>query len=263
MKLDICRFTYRNGPASADRAYDAMVAYTRKRGVEVREADYGNALIDRARNKALASAREDADGVLFLDDDMVPEPSAAWNILQHADVPVVSALCTSRVAPVELVAKLYDETSDQFIPLDTVKPDRLLIGKLAVGAAFLLMRRSAIDALIEHYLSAGDWLADNRRLLDRLKVRSECREAERRRREEIRRSNFTREKFLCVFDTPTTENELKLGEDICLSRRLIQLGIPVGIDSSIAVGHIGEYSYGPWDVWKAQERKLDAVGAGL
>lgn len=208
---------------------------------------YGNALIHKSRNKALASIREDADFVLFLDDDMVPEPDALVRFMEHG-VPVVSAACTTRVPPVQLAAKVYNEALDQFVPLDALRPGKLISGPFAVGTAFVLIDRRTVELLREYHLSGQDWLDENTRLLNRLHVRSEKREQERARIEGLRRAHWERERMLRIFDFPVSEGELQLGEDMAFARRLLKLGIPVAIDTEVAVGHLGEHMFGVWDL---------------
>lgn len=270
MKIDVLLFSYRQAPTSALQAITACYNYTREAGHDVRLRLYGNALIHRARNVALATAfptatvdehghvSSDADFALFLDDDMLPEPDALVRLVER-DVPVVSALCTTKEPPVTIAAKAYDAESDQFVPLDRVNIKRMVTGQFGVGAAFLLLRRDAIEALAEYYLSARDWLEENRRMLDRLHVRSEFREAERQHKEAIRRANWEREKFLRVFDYAIAENEMQLGEDVTLSKRLIRLKIPISIDGTVVVGHRGEYPYSAWDVMERDQEELVAA----
>lgn len=224
-----------------------MLEYSKAAGIDLGPKFYGNALVHRSRNAALATVRPDADYALFVDDDMLPERDALIRLVERAQ-PVVSALSTTRVPPVRIAAKLYHEPSDQFVPLDSIRPDALVTGKFSIGAAFLLINRGTIDRLIEYYLSARDWVDENRRLLDRLHVRAENREKERARKEQIRRANWERERYLQVFDFPTGENELQLGEDVALSRRLLALGVPVAIDTALHVAHLGEHPYGVWDL---------------
>ena len=243
---------------SARMAIDAMCAYTRDRGFDLRSPDqkltYGNALIHRSRNLALACTRPDAD-VLFVDDDMLPPKEALVQLLSHR-VPVASALCTSRMPPINLAVKLYDDASHQFIPVERMRPDKLVTDKFGVGAAFLLLSRDTIERLKEYYVSSRDWLEANRRCHDRMHVRAEFREKERARKEEIRRANWDREKYLLVFDYPVGENELQFGEDIGLCWHLAQLGIPVSIDTGVIVGHLGEHPYGPWDIPDQEEEAV-------
>lgn len=254
MKLDIIRFQYRAIPPSADHAFDAMCAATEKLH-DVHVIKGGNALVHVSRNRAIVRIRPDAEWVLFVDDDMVPHSSAAARMLEH-NQPVVSAVCTNRQFPVEIAAKIYDKASDRYVPFNWVKPDRLIVGQIAIGAAFLLMSRATIDSLIEHYLTARDWLEDRRREFDRLHVRREIREAERVRKEGIRRELYRARQVVRVFGYPVLDSEEELGEDIGLSRRLIQLGIPVALDSNVLVGHLGEYAYGPWDIGRDEEQRV-------
>lgn len=234
-------------------ALNRMCEHSRKAGITVEVRPYGNALIHRARNNALASIRPDSTHALFVDDDMLPRENALCNLLA-CDEPVVSALCTTRVDPVEIAAKVYAADSDQFHPLETVNLGKVVSGPFAVGAAFLLFQRATADKLIEYYLSAQDWIAENRRTLDRLKVRSENRESERKRMEEVRRASFERERYCRVFDYPVIENQMQLGEDVSYSRKLLQLGIPVAIDGRTIVGHLGVKPYTVHDIIERENR---------
>lgn len=239
-------FTYRGAPADCPWAVMAMCKHSANQGVEVRVQRYGNALIDAARNRSLVEVRPDADSVLFVDDDMLMAPDALLRLMAH-EQPVVSAYCTTR-PPVDLPFKVYDPKSDQFVPLYALKEGKLVQGQFAVGAAFLLVRRSTLGALVEHYLTAQDWLFFERRTLDRLHVRADLREKERARKEEIRRATFQADGYVRVFDRNLDANERRFGEDIDFSRKLVALQIPVAIDTGTVVAHISEYPYGPWDL---------------
>jgi hypothetical protein len=247
--VDLALFSYRAAPTSAFVALHAMMAHSMKQGTDIRLTIYGNALIHVGRNKALAKMRPEATHILFVDDDMIPEPNALERLLR-AGQPVISALCTTRKPDptVTLAAKIYDEESHQFYPLEDPEQPPLIIGKLATGTAFLLIDRATVETLIEHYLSARDWELDREREHSRMHVRREHREKERAHKETLRRATWEKEHYIRVFDFPVIENENQLGEDICLARRLLQLNIPVAIDTRVAVGHLGEYPYGPWDI---------------
>jgi hypothetical protein len=191
--------------------------------------------------------RPDCDYMLFVDDDMFPETEALMRLLRR-EKPVISPLCTTRIPPVKPAVKLYDSKADQWIPpSEPFPPNTVLTGEFSVGAAFLLIDRASIDALKEYYLSAHDWLEDNRRTFDRLHVRADLRERERKRKEEVRRGFWERDKVLRIWDYPIGENELQLGEDVGLCRKLQRLHIPVSIDTGVTVGHLGQHPYGPWD----------------
>jgi len=115
--------------------------------------------------------------------------------------------------------------------------------KFGVGAAFLLVRQDARQRLLEHYLSASDWMADNRRMFDRLHVRKELREKEQKTTAEKRQYWWDKDRYCRVFDHPVDEAQMQMGEDVGFSRRLMQVDIPVTLDGRIVVGHVGEYPY--------------------
>lgn len=259
-KVEVLLFTYRGAPAHALMAINAMMRFSEQEGTQIGLRVYGNALVHRARNTALAQMRPGSTHLLFVDDDMVP-PADALEKLLADDRPVVSAICTTRGEPCEIAAKVYDESSDQFVKMESIGLDRLVEAKLAVGAAFLLMRREAIEAVMEYHLSARDWLDENRRRLNHLKVRTETREAERERLSVIRRANMDREKFIRVFDFPIIDNEMQLGEDIALCRKLLNLRMLVAIDTRVVVGHLGEYPYCIWDVVHSDTNRKERIAS--
>jgi len=226
-----------------------MLAYTVRQGHSIYgPVEYGNALVHRARNEALsANISRGSDFCLFIDDDMVPEETALEKLIQN-NVPVCSALCTTRVPPVRFAASVWSSETNEFGVLDRIRPDKLVSGPFAVGFAFLLIRKDALSALREYYLSAKDWIEENRRMFDRLRVKAELREQERKRREEIRRARWETGKHLRVFDYLVGDDEWQLGEDVAVSKRLLRLGYEIAIDPRVKVGHLGEHAYGPWDL---------------
>lgn len=224
---------------------NAMLAHTMKAGYAVSLGVYGNALVHVARNTALA--RSSGDYVLFVDDDMLPEPDALERLLKH-NVPVVSALCTTRTPPIQHTVRVYDDEARIFVPVTALRPQALITGRYVAGCGFLLVRRDTIDELIEYYLSARDWLDENEVTLNRLDVGVRDRENERYYREVMRRRAWARDKSIRLFDFPVTDQEQQLGEDVAFSRKLINLGIPVAVDTSLPVAHLGERPYGIWDI---------------
>ena len=245
-KVDIFVLRYRGAPLDAQDAINGMANWTAASGIDIRmPALRGNALIHRARNIALKRLRPDATHVLFCDDDMAPEKDALLRLLKRG-VPVVAALCTTKEEfPPIIAAKAYDAAEDRFAMIESIKPDAFLTGKFGVGAAFLLVETWVIEALKEHYLSGADWLDDNRRTFDRMHVRSENREKERSRIENVRRELYKKEQLIRIFQHSVQDNQLDRGEDIHLSRNLIALNIPISIDASVQVLHVGYFGYGP------------------
>lgn len=252
MKVEVLLFMYRAPPPSALLAIKGMLDHTERQGISVDWKIYGNALVHTSRNLALAKVSPDADYVLFVDDDMIPPKESLLRLIGH-HLPIVSAPCTTKIEPIDLVARLYHEPSDQFVPLDYLRPNHVCKGKFAVGMAFCLVSRELCQQAIEDYLAAEDWMALNLPLMNRLHVRAEFREKERKRKEQIRRSRFERDRYLRVFDFDVGDDELQRGEDIAFSRRLLRMGVEVAIDTACQVGHMGERPYGFWDVEQRME----------
>lgn len=251
MNIDICLFSYRSGATTARMAIDNMVLHSRQQGLDIDVLTFGNALIHRSRNQALAHVRSDA-AALFIDDDMIPERDSLLRLLE-ANRPVISALCTTRVEPVRIAAKVYDPDTRSFGYLERVNLSRVVDGPFAPGTAFLFIDRPTIDAVIEYHLSARDWMDENRDMLNRLHVRTGCRDAERVRRERLRRSLWETGKYIRVFDFPVNDDEQQLGEDIALGRKLLNLNIPVSLDGTTPVGHLGEKAFSVYDMLDASD----------
>lgn len=250
-KVDVMVFSYRQAPVTPLLSLFTMATYSRVKGIDVRFGWYGNALIEHARNSALSARRPGAD-VLFCDDDMLCQPYALeW--LRQMDAPIVAPLFTTRMEPVGITAKHWDEKTQKFRACEMIHDialNKAVVGYYAVGMAFTLVKAETIDRVLEHHLSGEDWLEENRLMFDRLHVRKEYRETERNRLEEIRRKRHAEGKAVAVFDRWRTDDDMKLGEDITFGRKLISLGIKTVIDTREAnfVGHVGEYPYGPWDI---------------
>lgn len=224
-----------------------MINYSTSHGVDLHYKMYGNALIHKSRNNALTNLRPNATHALFMDDDMLPEEDALLRLLAHG-VPAVSALCTTRHHPVGIAARAYNRETTEFGFVEKVKMNCLIRGDFAVGAAFLLVDRPTIEALIEHHLSATDWLMDREKMFTRMEVSQRRRDIERKRVEAFRRERYAKDKHARIFDYGYHDNDIQMGEDLTFSLRLIQLGIPVHLDTGTPVAHVGEYTYGIWDM---------------
>jgi hypothetical protein len=225
-----------------------MIRFTNEKGVQTQLLIYGHALIHRARNEAFTGFSPEATHALFVDDDMLPQPDSLIRLLD-ADKPVITALCTTRGPRAIMIAsKVYDQRLDKFGSLARVNRARVITGQFAPGFAFLLIDRPTIEVLTEYHLSGMDWLHENTAMLNRMAVRADRREAERKHLETIRRQRFKNSRRLRLFDFPVTDDDEELGEDVGIGRKLLRLGIPVSIDGTTPVGHMGEHPWGPWDL---------------
>lgn len=233
---------YRAADGTALRHIMQAMAHASAAGHQIIASSYGGALVDDARNSALGQCLSNVDYLLFIDDDMKPEPDAI-NKIVALDRPITSALCTTRSEPVALSLSEWEEKEHRFKKWESYAPTRIIEGQYGVGAAFLCVRMDALMQLVDYYLTARDWLAWNRPLLDRLKVRSEFREQERERKESLRRMFMQKRGLLRIFERMVYDSELNVGEDLAFCWKAIQCGIPITVDPTIRVGHKGDKDY--------------------
>jgi glycosyltransferase involved in cell wall biosynthesis len=227
----------------ADWALNDVAFHAIQQGFDVRIPKLSSsAMVHRARNIALTRVRPNADYVLFCDDDMAPYPEALVQLLNH-ERPAVSGLCTSREVPPKIAAAEYNEETDRFGRLEAVKPDKLLTGNLVAGAAFLLVQRTLLDEAIAYHLGAHDWLEENRRVFDRLKVPAVLRAQERQRLKGLRRAAWEANRSAKVFRFRNCDDDSELGEDYHFAWILLKLGHPIAIDTGCIISHIGDFPY--------------------
>lgn len=263
MKVDVIIPTYRGVNPQTYPLITRMINRTEKEGVDVYIVPiHASSLVHRTRNVAVTKVRDDTDFVLFCDDDMAPASDSLLRLMAH-DVPVVSAFTSTKEEfPTQIVAKEYVEAEDCFRQIERMRPDKLIKGKFSPGTGFLLLKREVIEQAREYYLSARDWLEDNRRALDRMHVRKEQREAERARKEAIRRELWMIEKHHRTFQFMVLDNEYECGEDITFGRNLIRMGIDTYIDTGTIVGHVGWYPFSPHNLLdKTPEDALSGLAA--
>ena len=252
-KVDVLLFTYRLAPAAPLMSLVEMVHWARKDGIDAQMKMYGNALVHESRNEALANVRPDADYVLFLDDDMIPPNPHAIKHLVDLDVECVAPLFTTRSEPVSLTVKVYDAATDTLRGIESLKEatdNKVLFGPFALGMAFTLVRRDALEKVTEYHLAAKDWMDDNRELFDRLHVRAENREKERREIETYRRNLYGESRSTRLFDFCVAKPHNYLGEDISFCRKMLRSGVQVALDCRLemAPAHVGAYAFGIWDM---------------
>lgn len=264
MNIHVVIFTYRPQSDCIMSAHENMIGL-RSRGHQVQFGTIGSALVHRSRNLALASVSEGHDAVIFLDDDMLlTSPDSLATLIDDLDEhPIVSGLCTTRGTPkdtnaIDLAVKQWNAAGRLWFTMEYLVPNKVVTPKkgeyFGVGAACLAVRRDAAIKLIERYLNADDWLADNRTMLDRLHVRNEYRIQEKERIAAARYSLYEESKHVRVFGFPILENEVELGEDVGFSMRCMQADIPIAIDTRITPGHVGDYPYGVWNYVPKLER---------
>lgn len=254
MKVDVLIPRYKTLKEGAYNAIARMCAYSKQQGVDLAEPILrASSLIEETRNMALAQTRKDVDYILFCDDDMVPEPDALIRLAGHK-MPLVSALTTTKeVFPPTLSVRAYSEEEDRFVIVERVAPNKVITGKLGVGAGFMLFSREVRDQTVAEWREARDWLADHEPMLRRLRVPSSMRERERKRVAEMRKGLDVAPQ---VFSRDTTRCGHKLGEDISFCRRVLRLGFDIAVDTSVQVGHLGDFPYGPWNLGQNDHKEV-------
>ena len=235
--------SYRNTDSMCTQIIEHAIGKAAEAGHQIVKMTHASAMVDVARNKCLIHVSDQCDFVLWIDDDMKPEPDAISKIVA-LNRPFASALCTTRTEPVQLALKHWHRDREEFSNWEDYAPTRLIEGDYGVGAAFLCVRRDALREIVGYHLHAQDWLDWNRKMLDRLHVRAEYREKERARKEALRRKNYEQKGELRVFETEVHDgSEKRLGEDLIFCWRALQLGIPVSVDPTIRVGHTGHRDF--------------------
>lgn len=248
MKVDIAIFRNRDYPGEARDAIDLCIGQAARAGVDLGIIRYGGVLVHAQRNAVVGMMRKDADFLVMIDDDMIPEPMAILKLIANR-VPVASALCTTRSKPAKLCLNVWNEERGVFIPVEWLSQEYKHSGHFAVGAAFLCLSRGVVTELVDQFLNADDWMEQNRKMFDRMEVSVLRRQKEQRRIAEIRQ-RYHREdpRGARVFNFDVLDGQEQVGEDIALGYRLKWLGHTVLIDPSIQVDHGGVYRYGLKDV---------------
>ena len=243
MKIDVIQLRGRWVSSQCDAALEYAVEAAREAGHDVfwPKDIFASALLCHARNMSLRRVRPDADFVLFIDDDMIPVQAAIVQLVER-DVDAVSALCTTRSMPVRIAGRLWRD--GDIIALESLGHG-LIEGPFALGFGCVLVKGQALRDVQEMVSGAKDWLAINRGLFERIgaepfKVMAEA--------ELIAKQRYARRKkegWLPVFQTGTDASGKPVGEDQWFSRLLHLAGRKTFIDSSVLVGHMGEFPYSP------------------
>lgn len=235
--------SYRNSDSVCTQTIEHSISCAHRAGHSIVKMTYASAIVEVARNKCFLHVSDQCDFVLFIDDDMKPEPDAISKIVA-LNRPIASALCVTRTEPIRLALKRWDRERDEFSNWEDYPPTSLIEGDYGVGAAFLCVRFDALKEMAGYHLHAQDWLDWNRKALDAMKVRAERREEERARREALRRKTYAEKGLLRVFESEVHfGSDQRIGEDLVFCWKAIQCGIPITVDPTIRVGHTGHRDY--------------------
>jgi len=126
----------------------ALMAYSLNEGLDLFPISTFRDNITFARNKIASKALEqNADYLLFLDDDMVFKPDLLVNLLKH-DKDIVGGLTFLRTEPHEPSFYMRNSDGETFNPIYMWKP-KDLVKCDAIGMAATLIKKSVFEKMYE------------------------------------------------------------------------------------------------------------------
>lgn len=223
-----------NPQPETTRSVDAILRASRPYCILTPEPGISQSVIHWSRNELFVNLRkrgQPADYVLLMDDDMTPPEDALIRMLAH-DVDIVAGACTVRKDPPlpnfrQWVPEIFNFRTAFDWPLDA------LIEVGGVGAAFMLVKTTALDAIGEYYLSCRyerEYLGMSDEVAKRV--------SEGRRKYARETGNEWWFQFLMH---PWGDGEF--GEDLSFCFKARECGYKIFVDTSICPGHIGSYEY--------------------
>jgi len=188
----------------------------------------GSAAIDRERSRlATAALEEGYEALLWVDSDQEFEPDSAERLDEHA-LPFVSALIARRGA--RDFACVFQPETEQ-VGVGTAGG---LLAVKYVGAGFVLVRRGAFETVQKHF--ALPRVADPAGAIV---------------------------PYYLPMVTEVASGQLGyLGEDYAFCERLRRAGVPVLVDTSLRVGHIGQHTY-HWEDVIQEHTHVDSAEVSL
>lgn len=241
--------SYKQRVGEAWGALEQMVSASRGVCRPFVEPRHSASVVHWTRNSelgALLKTGKPFDYVLFIDDDIVPELDHLIRLLAHKK-DFVGAACTVRRDPPIPNFRVYTPENYTFHTCFRWKQNELIGGlDYGVGAGMILVSHEALKKVAEYYINCEYekkfyGLSGDR--LDRLQQgRQDCAK---------RSGDFWWFEFV---KHPLGEGEY--GEDIGFCFKLIQLGIPVYIDTSVQPRHLGDYGYSLSDYHGTYQRAV-------
>lgn len=180
--------------------------------------------------------------VLFIDDDIVPQPDSLIKLLSHKK-DIVAGLCTRRQDPPIPNVRLFDENRKLYTERWSW-PENALTEVDAIGTGLMLISKHALEQVAEVYFRCM-YEKEVFGISDEKK--SEMQNARLKFYDDNANAYWFR--FLQSLD-----GSCEMGEDISfcfLAKRYA--GIPIYMDTGVQPGHIGDYVYSIKDFLPHQE----------
>ena len=232
----------RNNPApETTKAVDAMIRASRPSCILTPQPGISSSVVHWARNDLLINlkkSKQPTDYVLFMDDDMVPPEDALVKLLAH-DLDIVAGACTVRKDPPlpnfrQWLPELFSfRTAFEWIDDKGRAMGEGLVEVAGVGAAFMLIKGSALDKIGEYYLSC----AYERKYLG---VPDDAADKLSAGRRKYAKENLNEWWFQFLMH-PWGDGEF--GEDLSFCFKARECGLKIFVDTSVCPGHIGSYAF--------------------
>jgi hypothetical protein len=232
----------RTAPApETNKAVDAMLRASRPYSLITPQPGVSSSVIHWARNNLLTNlrqAKQPADYVLLMDDDMTPPEDAIVKLLAH-NVDIVAGACTVRKdPPMPNFRRWLPEIFNWETMLDWTTVDGRYMGEGlvevgGVGTAFMLVKTTVLDKIGEYYLSCRydrEYLGMSEDV---------ARRVEQGRREYVLEAG--NEWWFQFLPHPWGHGEF--GEDLSFCFKARECGYKVFVDTSVCPGHIGSYEF--------------------
>jgi hypothetical protein len=245
----ICVPTHKKPENETGTAIEKMIPVARECCHVVMRPSMASSVVHWVRNGMLThlyKSETPFDYVLFMDDDMVPPPNAL-NVLLERKVDIIGAVCTVRQDPPLPNARFFNSDRKFF---QTADIDRAGVWKVgAIGTGFILISKRALDDVGEYTMSQRYWR-------EHFGISKEAADA----REKSERERAAKDHNLFWFEFLKDPVAGEIGEDISFCFKARECGYEIYADSTIQVGHIGNYPYALQDYWYYRE---EAIKAGL
>jgi hypothetical protein len=240
---------YKTRVGEAWDAVERMILASRGHCRPFIEPRYTSSVVHWTRNSELAGllkSRKPFDYVLFIDDDIIPEPDYLVKMVSHKK-DFVGAACTVRRDPPVPNFRIYTPENYTFHTCFNWKANELIGGlDYGIGAGMILISHDCLKKVAEYYINceyekkfyglSGD-------MLEKLQAG--------RQEEATKTGDFWWFEFL---KHPLGRGEF--GEDIAFCFKMIQLGLPVYIDTSLQPKHVGDYGYSLSDYHGSYQRAV-------
>ena len=185
------------------------------------------ALVSRARNRLVAlfmAQPQKYTHLIFIDSDMEFEGGHIFKLINF-DLDIVSGFAAKKILPLQAAPVFArKDGGNEFIK--NAKGD--LIEALVVGGAFVCIKRSVIEKMIDSY--------PDLKYEDNASV--EASERTQRLTKDIPMNDYSYGLF-----NPINEDNKNYGEDNSFCKRWRDIGGKIWVDPKMSIGHIGKYNY--------------------